>query len=47
MSSNPVPSRTPEAPAETTPGTDSPRPTWNREKKNTRFVIKVGGIIPI
>lgn len=44
MSSNPVPVRVPERQPELAPA--SPRPTWNREKKNSRFVIKVGGIIP-
>lgn len=46
MSSNPVPVPVPERPAESVPGNESTRPTWTREKKSTRFVIKIGGIIP-
>lgn len=44
MSSNPVPVRVPERPPESAP---APRPTWpSRDKKNTKFVIKVSGAIP-
>jgi hypothetical protein len=43
MSSNPVPvrvpERQPEAPA-------SAKPTWPREKKTSKFVIKIAGVIP-
>jgi hypothetical protein len=44
MSSNPIRVPVPERQPESVPA--SSRPAWTREKKNTRFVIKIGGIIP-
>lgn len=41
MTSSTTPARLPERPTETT--SRAPRP----EKKSTRFVIKIGGAIPI
>ncbi len=44
MSSNPTPVRVPERESEA--ASNVPSPSWTPEKKSTRFVIKVGGIIP-
>ncbi|HTR02776.1 MAG TPA: hypothetical protein VMN82_06230 [Thermoanaerobaculia bacterium] len=44
MATTSVPARVPERQAE--PNTNSRPTTWRPEKKPSRFVIKVGGIIP-
>jgi hypothetical protein len=43
MSSNPVPVRVPERQPEVAA---VPKPVWPREKKISKFVIKVSGAIP-
>jgi hypothetical protein len=44
MASTNTPARVPEPQPETNV---TPRATWSRpEKKTTRFVIKIGGVIP-
>jgi len=44
MSTSNVPVRTPERqPSE---GSTNRQPDWRQEKKSTRFVIKIGGVIP-
>jgi hypothetical protein len=43
MATSNVPARIPERPA-TTPDSN-PRP-WRQDKKTSRFVIKLGGVVP-
>jgi hypothetical protein len=43
MSSNPVPVRIPERQPEVAA---VPKPAWPREKKTSKFVVKIAGVIP-
>jgi hypothetical protein len=44
MATSNVPARVPERQPE--PNTTPRQATWRPEKKQTRFVIKIGGVVP-
>ncbi|MEX0879295.1 MAG: hypothetical protein WEB59_00290 [Thermoanaerobaculia bacterium] len=46
MTTSNVPVRVPERQSEAAEITPSRPAVWRREKKPTRFIIKVGGVIP-
>ena len=46
MSSNPIPVRVPERQPEV-PTSPTPKQVWPREKKASKFVIKISGVVPI
>jgi hypothetical protein len=46
MVSSNNPARIPESQTVSNDPRTLPRPAWRREKKHTRFVVKLSGIIP-